>query len=599
MARIPDEDQLGIAQPTAVATATRAQIPGFGGFNPEIVATPAAKKALAEWQDRLNREEVSKAQLEFQLAQIQEDEAASLDADIDTIDGRYERNIQNALGRASENITDARIREQFLQDGEQRAMVASAKNRQRTQEKKNERERGYMANAIDTMVKGAMDLEYGDPGTAAIAIRDVLDSQVERGVVGREDAERTFRQAQLDMAHGRLKAMDPEEQLAILDSEEAQPWLSNIPPDTLATLRREAEDQAKNSAALRAAFSMSGMETEDGLQELERQFINGEIDERDYEKRRSRFLREKQDQEVQLQKELEDYYEEGARSIWSGESTLDDMQASQEGRLLLEKMTEAQRRNLEEAQNNANERAAGRGRKYSDRTVVDTLHRMLANGQDIEARKYWSENYAKLNDRDFEFYDQRTSPSKSQAPEFKPLITANALMTDYLQEYPLDEEQERMFREKIDDKARDYYEESGKQPPRDMVNGWIRDEHREVVLKKPYLEGTWLEWGGKKVLVRDMEPAQREEFDMIDGTYRAAGLGPAGVQEYQDLQEWERREFMKLRERFPDMDPMRFIGVFNRELQKFKQQSKAGQGMSDEQAAAGIDVVQDIGMGGA
>lgn len=568
MARLPTEEDLGIRNPQAVPSAVKTFSTGRAlQMDLKAQDQTASKQGIQELQDRISNEELATAEVQFQLGAMAEAEKYRNDTDLDTIDERHAAGMQEVMAKASAHITSAKAREMFVIRGEEGMAKANAAMANKTNDRRNDREKGYMANAIDAMVKGGMDLEYGDPGEAALGIQLSLDSMVERGVISNVDAQQTLRKAQLDMAYGRLKSMSPEMQLEMLNSEDPkiQAWVEDVPPDTLRQLREQAEQQGIDDTAQGFAMQTRGMDTADALDMMYIQAEKEDWNADRIDSTRVRILRIQQDDEVMHQKALEDYYEEGAASIYFGETTLEQLESTPKGVEMLKKMTEGQRRNLRIAQDNAILRQNGEGRRHSDGAVTSKLKQMLANGQEIEARKYWSENYASLNDADFRFYDRRTSPTKSTDPTFKPVQTTHQVMSDYLDQHPLDEEGTTKIWNDLSDQAAAWSRENeGKTPDQALVQQWVRDKHSEIVLEKPT---TFLgfEFGGETVLQRDMTPEQKREVIPITNVYQSAGMtGQAAANEFNALSPAERAEFKRKRLQNPDMDPIEFLGKFNR-----------------------------------
>jgi hypothetical protein len=593
MARIPSAEDLGFRSPTAVTKGadtgvirTRAAL----ALDLKSVETTEAQKGLKEMGDRIANEELATAEVQFQLGVMAEAEKYKNDPDLDTVEERHAAGMQDQLGKASSQITSAKTRALFITRGEQGVAQANFNMNEKTTARKNDREKGHMANAIDLMVKGGMDLEYGDPGTAAVGIQLTLDSMVERQVISAVDAQRTMKKAQLDMAYGRLKSMDPVAQLEILNSKDAktQKWLEDVPPDVLRQLKEQAEAAEVNNVAQQYAFMSRG--NENALNDMYDQAEKEGWDDDRTQATRLRILRLEQDDEVQKQRELEDYYEEGAASIFAGESTIEMIESTPQGIEMLKKLSEAQRRNLVLAQDNAVERAAGTGRKYSDLVVKNRLKELMATGQLIEGRKYWSENYASLNDADFKYFNVATSPTKSSAASFKPLQTTNQLMSDYLDAHPLDEEGERLLWDSLSGQAEQYWIENQKNPEPAMVRQWVKDKHANIVLDKP---ATFLgfEFGGEEVLERDITPEQRKIVKPITNVYQAAGMtGEAAIKQFNAMSAPERAEFTRKRLQNPGMDPSEFLGKWKRGLDKFRGRTKAA---IEANAGKGIGVTED------
>jgi hypothetical protein len=579
MATIPSAEELGLRSPTKVGRGadTRAiRTRGATALDLKSVETTAAQEGLKQISDRIANEELATAEVQFQLGAMAEAEKYKNDPDLDTIEERHAAGMQDQLGKASANITSAKTRALFITRAELGVAKANGNMNEKTTARKNDREKGHMANAMDLMVKGGMDLEYGDPGTAAVGIQLTLDSMVERNVITAVDAQATMKKAQLDMAYGRLKQMDPTQQLAILNSTDpkTQKWLEDVPPDVLRQLKEQAEAAEMNNVAQAYAFETRG--DENALNNMYDQAEKEGWDDERTQKTRLRILRIEQDDELMKQKALDDYYEEGAAEIFAGNATLEMMEATPQGIEMLSKLSTAQRNNLVAAQDQAVERAAGRGRKYSDLEVKDELKRLMASGNLIGGRKYWSENYARLNDADFKYFNVATSPTKSSAASFKPLQTTNQLMSDYLDAHPLDEEGERLLWDALSGQAEQFWNENQKNPEPALVRQWVKDKHANIVLDKP-TKFLGMEFGGEEVLERDITPEQRRIVKPITNVYEAAGMtGESAIKQFNAMSAPERAEFTRKRLANPGMDPKEFLGKWKRGLDKYRERIKAG-----------------------
>lgn len=524
----------------------------------------AAKKGAAEFGDRVANEELAKAEVQFQIGTMVEANKYKDDQDFDTIEERHAAGMQDQLGKAAANISSASTRALFLERGELGVAKANNVMNVKTTQKKNDRERGYMANAVDLMVKGGMDLEYGDPAEAALGIRLSLDSMVERNVISREDAEQTMRKAQLDMSYGRLKQMDPAQQLAILNStdKKTKAWLENVPPDVLRQLRDQATSKGEGNMAQDWAMEHRG--EDDAMDTMYKQSVKEDWDETLIAKTRIRILRVQQDDEVMKQKDLTDYYEEGAASIYTGETTLEMLEATPEGIEMLKKLSEAQRRNLVTAQDNAIERAAGFGRKYSEQSVVEKLQAYMASDNLIEGRKYWSENYAQLNMSDFKYFNVATSPTKSAALEFKPIRSARQLLTEHRKANPsMSDDEATAVWDTIDVQSAQYFNENkGKMPPKDMVNGWIEEELIQVRHKK-----NW--WPDEVKFLYEMDAPQRAQVtEQLDFIQKATGFNRSTVGDLLSGYANDKYDFVprmnealaRVRSKFPNEKPYQHWG---------------------------------------
>lgn len=569
MARIPSAEDLGLRSPTAISQGAKTSVintRGATALNLASVETTEAQKGLKEMGDRIANEELATAEVQFQLGAMAEAEKYANDPDLDTVEERHAAGMQDQLGKASANITSAKTRALFITRGEEGVARANAVQAEKTLGKKNDREKGHMANAIDLMVKGGMDMQYGDPGTAAVGIQLTLDSMVERNVISAVDAQRTMKKAQLDMAYGRLKQLPPEEQLKILNDTDpkTRKWLENVPPDVLRSLKDEALRQEENGKALTMAFEMSSMDEADGLAKLEQDFVNGDLSDADYEKTRLRFLRVKNDQDTQQLAAIDDYLEEGMAAIAYGGTTIAQLENAPGGIEMMKKMTQAQRDNMYAAEDNAMKRSAGQGRKYSDLATKTQLRDLLAKDQHVKARKYWSENSAKLNDGDWKYFNAATSPAKSATTEWKPIRNARQTLAEYKKvNTDMTDKQESDIWDRVDENIESYFNDpktAGQKPPPALVNEWIDEEF----LKIHHTENWWpdeekflYEMDETGQLQRDEVVAQLDFIETASGLPRAeAGqLMSAYSSKYFEFVPKVNEALGVVRDRFPNEEP--------------------------------------------
>lgn len=533
MARIPSAEQLGIRETRAITKGAdtrglRAAGRRATAMDLKSVETTAVQKGLKEMGETIANQELATAEVQFQIAAMAEAEKYKDDPDLDTIEERHAAGMTDQLGKASANITSAKGRAEFITRAEGGMAQANGTMNKRVTKRKNDREIAHFAGATDLLVKQGMDLEDGNPGDSAIAIQLGLDSMVERNVISAVDAGQTMRKAQLDMAYGRLKSMDPKQQLAILnsDDEATQKWLKDVPPDVLRQLRTQAESDELDNVAMGWAMEHRG--EDNALDAMYEEAVAQNWDDERIQKTRLRIQRVATDDEAMKQKALNDYYEGGAAEIFAGTVTLAQMRSTPEGIEELKKLSQAQRENLERAEDNAIERAAGKGRKYSDRAVVDRLKAHMASGDIIGGRKYWSENYASLNDGDFKYFNVATSPTKSKAPEFDPIRSARQLLTEYKkQNDDMTDKQESDIWDRIDEKALTYFNENGgKKAPPAEVNAWVDEEF----IKIKHTENWWPDEEKFLYEMDDTGKLQRDEVvAQIDFMQEATGLPRAEV----------------------------------------------------------------------
>jgi hypothetical protein len=600
MARIPSDDDLGIRTPTQVIAQTSRG--PRQNVDREAYVPRAAISGMKELGERIANEEFAKAEVQLQIGAMQETLKFDADGDIDTAEERYGAALQDNLGKASAGITDRRMREEFLTRGAESVAKGNFNMNKKITAKKNDREKGYMVNAIDVMVKGGQDLEYGDPAEAGLGIQLSLDSMVERQVISNVEAQSMMRKATMDIAYGRLKAMPPEQQLEIIDSDDPaiQKWVSEVPPDIVAGLREEAQKQGQDDMAMAYSMTTRGVELGAAMDEMYRKAAEeGWANDADrIDKYRMRIMRLNQDDEAINQNRLNDWYEEGIEEIQSGAVTVAQIRSTPQGRELMRQMSPAQKSNMDQAEDNAIKREAGEGRRYSERAVVDRLKELIVQNRPVEMRKYWSENYAKLNDNDFTYFNQASSPKKSSNPAFRPIQSTRQVMDKYLEKHPFegsdkDRKEDELWTE-LNDMARTYFEKNAGDPPKDLIHQWVKEKHANVVLAPDDKSFMWVSWGGEEHLARDLPPVEKAKYESIMNVYREAGVGAeVGTLKFNGWTEDEREGFRDLRRQLPDEPADKFVAYY----QSIVEANRAAAGSTPE-AEARVDSESPAGNSG-
>ena len=411
MATIPTADSaLGLRQPTQTGTAIKA--PKLDLYQGKAAGIAAGN--LRKQQEKLDSEELSKAQIQYQLAQMSEIEKFEQDVDIDQAHEKYATAIDEQLAKAGQNITNPALREMFMEKGSVVTGESKAKVNEKQFGKVRDRERGYMANAFASIVDGAKNLEYGDPATAALALTMTADSMVERGIMTRQEAETTIRGANDDIALGRLKSMRPDQQLEILrDMEGDNAWAKRVPPETQKLLRTQAETELANTMAMDFAFTLADQENPPDRYQASLQIYKQFRSAPDYlrdnlvanaQREYGNLMTNKKMADTQKKLTVYDNIDLKVRDPQSG-ITLAQLN-NKDGPYWEQwnDMDPSQRNNIESYMT---AKALGRT-TVTDRGVYLTLRQKFnaGAGQREDAIDYFLQNHAKLSDTDFKFWDK-------------------------------------------------------------------------------------------------------------------------------------------------------------------------------------------------
>lgn len=506
----PDDLGLKIASGQIRTSRIRMEMPGFE-------AGEVSAKNIKIVQEQQDNEEMAKAKVEFELAQIVESQKYDQDNDLETIEERHGAGQKEGLAKAAANITNSNIRDMFIESGNVTVAKNNAVMGQKVFRRKADQERGFMGNAFAEIVKNTINMQSGDQGLdtgeqmqqGIIAIQLSTDSMVERGVMSQEEAQGIVRKAQYDMAIGRLKAMDPADQLRALE----QAWTKQLPAHLLRSLKDAALEKARDQQAHDRVMAMADMTMTQGLNELKLLAAKEGWDVEEYDKARFRFMREKKDQELGNQAMQEDLYEVHFSDIFMGYGRIEDIPNFEQFA-----MSAAQKSNLQLAQDNADKRAAGElVRESSDPVVEARLKQYLSEGRDIAARKYWSENYARLNTSDFRYWDRRLSPKKNSDPAFKPIRTTRQVMDEFLDQNPLNDAQKMQMWNRLEELAEEYFSRTNENMPKDLQQQWVREEFIKVTTEvEPWY------WPDTEKLVQDMTTAERKDYSALTSWLRGA-----------------------------------------------------------------------------
>ena len=410
MATIPTADSIGLRSPTQTGGVVKA--PKMELYQGKAAHVGAAN--LRKQQEKLDNEEISKAQVQYQLAQMSEIEKFEKDTNIDTSHETYATAIDEQLAKAGQNITNSAVRELFMEKGSVVAAESKLKVNEKQFGKVRDRERGYMSSAFAAIVDGAKNLEYGDPATAALALQMTADSMVERGIMTRQEAEKTISGANDDIALGRLKSMRPDQQLEILNSMEGDnAWAKRVPPETQKLLKTQAETELANTMAMDFAFTLAEQENPPDRYQASLQIYKQFKSAPDYlrdnlvanaQREYGNLMTNKKMADTQKTLAVYDNIDLKVRDPQSG-MTLAQLN-NKDGPYWEQwnEMDPAHRSNIESYMT---AKASGRS-IVTDRGVYMTIRQKFSAGPDQreDAIDYFMKNHGKLSDTDWKFWDK-------------------------------------------------------------------------------------------------------------------------------------------------------------------------------------------------
>ncbi len=532
MPRIPEASNIQIRVPRG---ATRA--PGM--VAPRLYQDEAlgvASDALKEVAQKKDNEELANAEVQFNLAQIAAQEKYQNDEDIDTIDDRFAADMNEGLGNAASYITDSNIRNMFVERTQVQVEADKLKMGQVVQQRKNDREIGYMENAFEAMTKGA--IATGNIPQATKALQLSLDSMVERNVISREQAEATLRSRREEMTLGALRAMSPQEMIDALD----QPWVNNLGADQLRALKTEAMQRVIETESYDAAVELIANPNINNQFEASMALNAMYADDPNRAQRMKESITwynslETQRGNAETQKEL-DLYQKVDLQVRDGAITLEMLRdPSTQAYRDFKEMLPAHRSNVE---NYLRQVGAGTEPKVSDFSVWHNLNVLERSGRRKEALDYFMANWSRLTASDRKHWDDilvggQADGMFSQQQRVLAMTEkmgwskANSIIThinDWYMQYQRDPA-------------------NAGQPPSDqMVEEFIDRTISEAET------GTLWNWGGKSVALMDDEeklefyekmrekdranslmPEARRTYPKSGGTWTESFLGRMGVED--------------------------------------------------------------------
>lgn len=411
------------------------------------------------------RAEAAEADVNFQIAQTQQNAAYDQDDDEDTIVERYEGATMEAMGQAAASISDPGLREQFMNEKRLAIEQGKAKMGQMAFAKKADKKNAFVNEASSVIQKGA--IEGGDMGAAQNSLARMWESMAEQGFTTHANAQAEIEKSKYTMAVGRLKTMDPESQLEALK----EPWVTDLPLDVRVALKDEALNELLDDKALIAANKM----IEDDLTQDE---INRELlkikDPDLLDKTQTRITQFKNNAELGKQEHQLDLYEE-----YFGDVAMGNLPISDIPELDTYGLSPAQLTNLQAAEARAAKKRAGEFVPvYSDPETLADLRGMVAKNEIQKARTYFSENFAKLNDSHYRYFESQVQPSKAKDPATKSLRTLNQTMNRLLRENDMEKDfgAENQIWDNLARRYDEYIILNGKVPDERTRNEWAKDE---------------------------------------------------------------------------------------------------------------------------
>lgn len=450
----------------------------------------------SQLQQKKERFQQSKAETDFLTLKAQQDNAYHQDSEYGTFESRYSGEMEKGLGEIALSIDSSALRNEFVQRNKLRIAQGREKIKGLAFGKERDFERGEVETRLSQLRENAL---VGDVSENRQAVSDMLNDAVELGYFKAEEKGEVIRQWQESAALGRLKMMEPEDQIEALK----QDWAKNLPSDTRAVILRKAKEA---TVAQKAIVNVDKYMTKD-LDRFQAMDEAGKIkDPKERAETERRFDYAFGKQNLAMTEKRSEVFGSHYLDVRSGIKRVDDIPEDE-----LALMSPQQQNSLFNAEANSVKTVT-----YSDRGVVDALHMYYQNKDYRNGREYFMANADKLNQADFNKWSQLTH--KGEAPiEIKSLITTQqGVMAKLTDAEITDETAKNKILDDVDRWYIDYQERYNKAPDDKLVS----EQVDRLLLEFDVDPGTaWnpLNWGGTKPI---FEMTEEEKEDVIENIRR-------------------------------------------------------------------------------
>lgn len=496
MSTIPDASALPVQQISGQQKVYRKDTT-YDGAIPGV-----ATELLKQQYEAQVSDELAKAKSEFQIYKIQQDSKYDTDDDEDTIQDRYDTGITDGLGKAASNITDARVRDKFIQETMPVVEQGKVDMSRKVHKKRADKSLAYVRNTQDIFEKTAGTTQ--NLYESFDAVSSMWESQAKLGYVSHDVAQDEIRKSKFNLTVNKLKTMEPEDQLEALKSD----WATELPLD----IRKQLSDEAK--AALRLGKSRSAAQDafEKGLSRIEasvtfsKRFSNPETAKQaeiEFGLLKQKELADNNERALEL---YNDYHD----AVRSGDLTTHGIRLGANADWM--DMTPQMKDNLQMVEER---RAEGKTLKYSDRVVLHNLRVLQTAGPEKfeELREYFLNNWGNLNQTDWKQWNEIVVGKQVSS------LFNHQTMLEQLTINMRDSKRADIYNG-ITQRYFDWQKRNGNQePPDELVNTWIMTSIQSITNDKIFGVGT----GSENPFSMDFEDrvdaydysetdAQREEF---------------------------------------------------------------------------------------
>jgi hypothetical protein len=507
-------------------------------------ATNLSADQLKKFHEMRSKDEISRARSKFLVLKAEQDSAYDDDEEFDTIPDRYSKVMDEGFALASQEISDERLREQFVLEMEPTLETGKQRIQGLAIGKSHDYERSEINEELGLLERAAVD-DAGDPVAIYEAISERVGSAAERNVISHEQAQKITESFRTRVAVNKIKALNVEDRLNALNS----PWAENIPAHVTKQLRDEAKDELRLSGAQDVAYSLFTESPDLTLQEA-RATLEAKYQDKDPELYRDAWTqyqtlyREREIDTVERQRNLHDQLWE---MVDSGISSTMIRTSSQYKNLWAELNVNQKQDILNWEKNNA---AGITARQHSDRDVLMNLYVLSAQpDKGLELYQYLTENHSKLSAADFKTWAAKGATGLV-GEEVKPLFSAHQQIEMTTQKW---DDQERMdLIAGLNRRYFDFTDIEKRNPTADEVNSMLQDAMKEYETSGGFL------WMGT-----EKPPYSMSEQQKIDAMFEIDGVR----QQMAFASQFDRATRDKL---IYEMYRVQFPDIFNEAVGKFQ-----------------------------
>lgn len=401
--------------------------------------------------ERKNKNILAKAESGMFTDLIAEQNAYDQDPDYATFDERFTGNMETKLGEHAAKISDPAMREQFMQTFRPKIAQGRVKVQDLSFGKESEFERGELATGLKTLRDAAV-LSGGDDILGANdRAAELIQSNVDLGYIGADDAVKYKASFKDDVSKGYLESLPPEKRVDALK----QKWAKkNLAPDDFAVLKRKAEEELRIGIAQAQVdeYLASDNDRAEVMSMIDKKYSKKPELRKEVESRFDYAFAKQEKARVEEQSGLFDQY---FLPIRSGESMVKDIPRED-----LERMSPTQQNSLYSAQSSS----VSKSKVPFNINAEDNLNILYQSKKFHDLREYFIENASEMSDTQNNKWSKATVEGVS--PEFKSPFTVTQTINNKIPNYS--DSRKGELNEALTEWMYEYQSKEGYFPPDDV-----------------------------------------------------------------------------------------------------------------------------------